>query len=297
MENGVIVALIIVIVALVAAIIVISIVLAKYKKTGTPDERLKAEEAAIKARIDEMSKRYEREDAELKQRYNERLVGLSKEYDEKRNANERELQNQIKAQQEYLQKLKQDAEASEAQAKYRLKFFEDLQAKVVDHYLEEEKNAKNIEFHKISLDAAEKSDISKLRPVAEQLSKPIILYKLIYEIYYKPKLDTMFKQVLSSVEAEGGIYKITNINDGRVYIGRATKFLDRWRQHAKCGAGADNGSQINVKLYEAMKKEGIENFTFEVLDECSTEYQPLREKYWIDYYRSTEYGYNIKSGG
>jgi group I intron endonuclease len=107
----------------------------------------------------------------------------------------------------------------------------------------------------------------------------------------------MFKQVLSTVDMEGGIYKITNVNNNKVYIGRATNFLTRWRQHAKCGTGADNGAKVNLRLYEAMMAEGVENFTFEVIDPCAAEDQPAREKYWVEFYHSIEYGYNDKGGG
>jgi len=36
-----------------------------------------------------------------------------------------------------------------------------------------------------------------------------------------------------------GIYKITNINNGKVYIGQAVNIAERWRQHIKRGVGAD----------------------------------------------------------
>lgn len=246
---------------------------------------------------DELIKRYESDKAALEKQYQNLSDGLQKQFVAKSEQDNQAYLKQCLEHQTALTKLQSENAEKVEKIQKELVYYEDLQSAVVTNYLEAEKKAKLRDFHRVILDDVEKSDISKLRPVAEQLSKPIILYKLIYEIYYKPKLDVMFKQILGTSESSGGIYKITNINDGRVYIGRATKFLDRWRQHAKCGTGADKGAQINVRLYEAMKREGIENFTFEVLDECATEDQAAREKYWVDYYRSMEYGYNIKSGG
>jgi len=43
-----------------------------------------------------------------------------------------------------------------------------------------------------------------------------------------------------------------------------------------------------------MKKFGIENFTFEVIEECPQEKLNQREDYWQDFYNAKEYGYSIK---
>lgn len=178
-----------------------------------------------------------------------------------------------------------------------LKFYEDLKKAVVAENVNQAKIKDELNFYRIMLSDVERSDIVKLRTVALQLSKPVILYKLIYEVYYKPKLDETFKRILSQVDGDGGIYRITNTIDNKVYIGRTTNFLSRWRDHAKCGTGADKGAQINTRLYEAMLSDGIENFTFEVVDVCEKEAQPDREKYWVSFCKSNEFGYNIQAGG
>jgi len=46
-----------------------------------------------------------------------------------------------------------------------------------------------------------------------------------------------------------------------------------------------------------MFDEGVENFTFEIVEVCAKEEQSEKEKYWIDFYKSKEYGYNSKAGG
>lgn len=46
-----------------------------------------------------------------------------------------------------------------------------------------------------------------------------------------------------------------------------------------------------------MKEVGVENFTFEVLEFCSRAELNDREKYWIEFYRSQEVGYNMRQGG
>ena len=42
---------------------------------------------------------------------------------------------------------------------------------------------------------------------------------------------------------------------------------------------------------------GIENFTFEVMEECSSENLNNQEQYWINYFQSQLYGYNVTKGG
>jgi group I intron endonuclease len=64
-----------------------------------------------------------------------------------------------------------------------------------------------------------------------------------------------------------GIYKITNSINGKVYIGLSTNIEKRWNKHRSV---MTNPKERNYKypLYCAMRKYGIENFTFEVLEEC-----------------------------
>lgn len=51
-------------------------------------------------------------------------------------------------------------------------------------------------------------------------------------------------------------------------------------------------------LYKAIRKYGIENFNFDIIEECSADELNEREKYWISYYNSYgENGYNLTPGG
>ena len=65
--------------------------------------------------------------------------------------------------------------------------------------------------------------------------------------------------------------------------------LNRWQQHI-------NNALSNQKshLYNAMRKYGIENFSFQVIEETDDE---SREIYWIEVFDSIKSGYNIRSGG
>jgi hypothetical protein len=39
---------------------------------------------------------------------------------------------------------------------------------------------------------------------------------------------------------------------------------------------------------------GVENFTFEIIEECSRDSLNDREDYWQDYFHAKDFGYSIK---
>jgi group I intron endonuclease len=45
-----------------------------------------------------------------------------------------------------------------------------------------------------------------------------------------------------------------------------------------------------------MQEEGLQNFSFEVLEKCPREQLDEKEKYYIELYQSIIYGYNILAG-
>ena len=95
------------------------------------------------------------------------------------------------------------------------------------------------------------------------------------------------------------IYKIINNINGKVYIGKTEQNnpYDRWKEHIR-----DHARRRNEKrpLYSAMKKYGVENFSFKVLEETNSPEE--REMHYIDVYRSYVgfkdcNGYNATLGG
>jgi len=88
-----------------------------------------------------------------------------------------------------------------------------------------------------------------------------------------------------------GIYAIENINNHKKYIGRSKDVMNRWKQHIKSAFNR----KIKHKLYDAIINEGIENFTFYVLE--ITDNLEEREKYFINKYDTTNTGYNTLPGG
>lgn len=96
----------------------------------------------------------------------------------------------------------------------------------------------------------------------------------------------------------GFIYKITNIINQKIYIGLTTKEKAKERYYQHRYLARHLSSQDNSILHKAMAKEGLDNFSFEVIEEIDNVKLPEREQYWIIYYNSkVPNGYNITDGG
>ena len=149
------------------------------------------------------------------------------------------------------------------------------------------------DFYRIVLSDEDKKEIKELQELLSHFRNPEPLNKVIWKTYYeKPYTDLIGRVVGNSVKT--GIYKITNITSGKTYVGQAVNIADRWKQHIKRGMGAETPTQN--KLYPAMLKEGVDNFTFEIVEECSRAELNEKEKYWITFYQGMEFGYNMKRG-
>lgn len=92
-----------------------------------------------------------------------------------------------------------------------------------------------------------------------------------------------------------GIYKITNTINGKTYIGRSVNILKRFSDHRY---NFKSNAYPSYALYRAMKKYGIENFKFEIIEKCDEDELDDREIYWIEQYHSFgDGGYNMTAGG
>ena len=164
---------------------------------------------------------------------------------------------------------------------------------LIEQFKKDEEARKESDFYRIAIPESFKDDITKLKSIAAQLSKPSTLYKLIWKEYYENSFNAMVGRVLGGNADKSGIYKITNIKNQMVYIGQAVNIGSRWRTHVKRGLKAEEGT--SNRLYTALWEEGVENFTFQVVEFCDRKDLTEREKFYISFYNTKEYGYNSKS--
>ena len=95
------------------------------------------------------------------------------------------------------------------------------------------------------------------------------------------------------------IYLITNQVNSKKYVGKTTKSnpYDRWREH-KNTANLNNKQAKSMPILRAIRKYGVENFTFTIIEECPDETVNERERHFIQEYNTcSRYGYNITLGG
>ena len=93
-----------------------------------------------------------------------------------------------------------------------------------------------------------------------------------------------------------GIYKITNIINGKSYIGQSTNIHRRWQAEIADSSNI-NSHSYNYPLMRAFRKYGIDNFRFEIIEECQSEELNPKETYWIDHFDTFFRGYNQTLGG
>ena len=129
--------------------------------------------------------------------------------------------------------------------------------------------------------------------VSPHIKHPDIINKLVWMEYVKPYLDETFKRV--GIKAEPGIYKITNINDGKSYIGKSTDIKKRLADHIKASLGIKSIAWQAV--HDAILKEGIWNWAIEYIIYCDKDQLNELEKYYINFFKTQEFGYNKNSGG
>ena len=149
------------------------------------------------------------------------------------------------------------------------------------------------DFYRIQLPESSKHDLEVLQSIRKELTKVDILDKLLYDNYIKKSVDEMVKRVLKG-ENPSGIYKITRLKTGEIYIGKSVNVKDRWVQHAKSAFHC--GTISHSILHTTIEKDGIENFTWELLEVVPKDKLGDREKYWIEFYDSKNFGLNERQG-
>ena len=90
-----------------------------------------------------------------------------------------------------------------------------------------------------------------------------------------------------------GIYKITNTQTGKCYIGSAIRIDRRWNEHKNL---LQKNSHHSQRLQHSWNKHGADYFLFEVLEHVENKEDLIsREQHYMDLYESyvRDRGYNI----
>ena len=264
-------------------------------------EKLKVQEAEVKKRRDVLVDQINKDNELIYQKsFDLMQEKLSQAADQEANKFQ---EAQRKAEEEYLKALEDialETAATLASKREEVKIAEQqlatLRAKAdaaIAAAKREEEKLLEIDKYKILVSDLDLLEINRLREIAPYFRNARAIYKIIWESYYRNLTTEMVNRVVGA-GTHTGVYKLTNLTNQKIYVGQAVDIGERFKQHTKCGLGIDTPSNI---LYAAMMKDGVENFTFEVLEECGRGELNDREKYYIDFYRAQEYGYNMNKGG
>ena len=212
-------------------------------------------------------------------------------------------ENYKKAEDEYAQskelleesyfKIQSDILKRKEQAEEDLAQIEATRAAALQAQLKEKEIKEKLSFYCLTIDKNDLDDIKVLERMKNQLHNPRILSMLIWSTYFQKPMTALCNNIIGT-SVKSGIYKITNQKDNMCYIGQAVDLARRWKDHAKCGLGID--TPASNKLYKAMIEDGLWNFSFEILEECPSAQLNEKEKYYIQLYKSYEFGYNANKG-
>jgi group I intron endonuclease len=116
-----------------------------------------------------------------------------------------------------------------------------------------------------------------------------VVAKVIWDAYLAGPSKEMVNRVVGK-DKKCGIYRIADMKTQECYIGQGVDVGKRLTEHIKGTLGIQ--SIADQYVHRIMAEHGIENWTFELLEECDKDDLNSREKYYIAYYRSNEFGFN-----
>jgi len=90
------------------------------------------------------------------------------------------------------------------------------------------------------------------------------------------------------------IYLITNLINGKKYVGQTKNLERRKKSHF-----VDGPRDRDHLFARAVRKHGRENFEISIIEECEDNIADEREVFWIKELKTTnvDFGYNLESGG
>lgn len=245
-----------------------------------------------------------------------KLKEIDASMEEQRQRRQAELDNALSEKQEYYNKLLEDTitqcnlqdetvkEASETKWREAMEQIEQYNksiAEAKDRFESIERTLRQYDaeqqaklFYTIQLPEEYQEDIEfLLTTVAAKVQHPDIISKLVWAEYVKPNLDDTFKRI--EIKAEPGIYKLTSLANGKCYIGKSTNVKTRISDHFKSAIGIK--SIADQAVHHAILKEGFWNWQIEIITYCDKEQLSELEKYYIEFFKSQDFGYNRNAGG
>ena len=254
---------------------------------------LKAEEARLQNTLNSFADIENKIKNNMEKAIEEKSEMLSKQYQEAEETYIAEYTNTIKD-------MAQDFEKTMVGKRAELNLIEDaitdkqmIYQAILDCEQRKAQEAAQKDFYRLNIPEEDLKEIEKIKEVIPHLRNPEALNKVIWSVYYQKPYQDLVARLFNSSKPTG-IYKITSLIDGKIYIGQSVNVPNRFSEHIKRGLGAEPATKN--RLYPTMMKQGVENFTFELLEEIPRDKLDERERYWIEYFKSAEFGLNGNKG-
>ena len=262
-------------------------------------EKQAAEEALLRMAFEKYAENLDLEAANLDREYDELEKKLKWVYEQQQDLLAKQRTDIEKEHEALAQKLKAtydtmqaDLEKELAETRKELDKIRATRAAAMEAQLREQEIKDKATFYTLQLDEADKTDISYLRSIEHNLREARPLRMLIWTTFYRDKANELASRLGANNAC--GIYKITHIDSGISYIGQAKNIKDRWVEHIKCSLGID--TPVTSQLYAFTRAKGIENFTFEILEQCPAAELNEKEKTYIEMYQTKDFGLNANRG-
>ena len=234
-------------------------------------------------RQSELDTAFERQERERKENLNLRMREMTQQAQENVWKAEKEAEQEINN----FKKAQQDiADVTFFQEER----FESLLAPIRQYEMDRQARL----FYTIQVPDEYKEDITFLvTTVSQKVQHPDIINKLVWAEYVKPYLDQTFKRI--NIEDKPGIYKLTNLENNKCYIGKSTNIKKRIGDHFKSSVGIK--TIADQAVHHEIWKTGFWNWTIEAIIYCDKEQLNDLEKYYINFFKSNSFGYNKTGGG
>lgn len=247
---------------------------------------------------------------------NDRMAEIDQLMDEQRQRRQESLDETFKEKKAVLESeldktLKECDRQAEDAKKWAADQIEEAQGKIKEYQLLEEQQRERFLsvrepllqyekdrqaklFYTIQLPEEYREDIEfLLTTVAAKVQHPDIISKLVWAEYVKPYLDDTFKRV--EIKAEPGIYKLTNLDSGKAYVGKSTDVKKRIADHFKSAVGCK--AIADQAVHHEILKTGFWNWSIEVITYCDKDKLSELEKHYIEFFDTQTFGFNRNAGG
>ncbi len=177
--------------------------------------------------------------------------------------------------------------------KIQLEDFRNRRATTNEAIMREKEIKEKEDFYRILLSKDDLDDMNMLESIAPKMRNRTVIPKLIWEAILRRPVAEMIKRVTGGKDI-CGIYKVTYVKTGEAYIGQSSGIKIRWQNHCKTAIGLE--AAASSTFHTRLASDGIENYTWEILEETSKDKLREREKYWINFYETNKIGLNQREG-